>query len=152
MAYIAFLEADEIVPGLYQGSIPPDGGILHDSGISAVVLCAKEWQPAAKLFKGVDVIHAPNDDDRKRDPTRQELRTAIRAAQDVARRLDSGQSVLVTCKAGLNRSGLVSALALHFWKGWSGVECASLVQRKRPNALFNQGFVRVLHRLPEKSR
>lgn len=44
--------------------------------------------------------------------TRREQGAAIQAAYKVRERLDKGEVVLVTCYAGLNRSGLISALAL----------------------------------------
>lgn len=61
----------------------------------------------------------------------------------------------MTCAAGLNRSGLVSALTLHLLLGWGGKRCAAHVQGKRMtrdgrHALYNQEFVRALCRLPER--
>ena len=145
------LDASEIVPGLYQGSVPPGGSTLKEAGFSAVVLCAVEFQMGATHFQGIDVIHAPNDDDPTRPPTRRELEIAISAARQVALRLKGNKNVLVTCAMGLNRSGLVSALTLHMIHGWDGEECVQRVQAQRDNALCNPRFVEVLQRLPRRN-
>lgn len=96
------------------------------------------------------MIHAPNEDDRKRDPTREELAGALAAAKQVCKDLKAGKRVLVTCQAGLNRSGLVSAISLHLLYGWEGSQCVRQVQLRRPDALFNLGFVHAILRLQAK--
>jgi protein-tyrosine phosphatase len=141
------LEADEIVQQLWQGSLPRKGDFVAKHGFDCLVLCAMEYQPAAEEFLGIDVIYAPNDDDPFRAPSRDELAIAVKAAREVADRLQAGQNVLSTCMQGRNRSGLVSALALHFWKGWEGRYCVDLIQQQRPTSLTNRGFVAVLERL-----
>lgn len=141
------LDAVEIAPFLYQGSAPARGTHLSECGFHTVVLCASEFQPAASTFHGVDVIHAPNDDNSSRTPTREELQIAIRAARQVTQRVRDGKHVLVTCMAGLNRSGLVSAITLHGLFGWNGEMCVKHVQSKRDYALCNHQFVKVLSTL-----
>lgn len=54
-------------------------------------------------------MHVPLDD---AYPTEDECRIALKAGRNVARKVQQGQRVLVTCHAGLNRSGLVTGLAL----------------------------------------
>jgi protein-tyrosine phosphatase len=146
------IDANEIAPGLWQGSIPPTGSELKRSGYTAVVLCAWEYQYKGgdHLFPGVRVIRAPNRDS-KEPPTEEELRVAISAAQAAAQEVVGGGKVLVTCVAGMNRSGLVSALALHLLYGWPGTECIKQVRRMRnqftnlyQHPLGNQHFVRSL--------
>lgn len=144
------IDAVEIAPFLYQGSAPPAGPYIAALGFNAVVLCAMEYQIEAKLFEGVSILHAPNDDNSKRPPTKTELSIAVNAARQVAKRIRDGQHVLVTCMAGLNRSGLVSALTLHILYGWNGSDCARHVQTKRGNALCNPQFVKVLSTLRAK--
>lgn len=141
------MDAHEILPNLWQGSAPPLGGELAARGFRALVLCAKEHQPPAARFPGVAVCHAPNDDT-GRPPTREELAIAATAARWVAEHVVRAAPVLVTCWAGRNRSGLVSALALQLLTGEAGAACARRVQRCRPNALTNRAFVRVLDALP----
>ena len=74
------------------------------------------------------------------------------AAEIVARRVRSGERVLVTCAMGRNRSGLVSALALHFLTGISGAEAARLVKARRHNALTNRYFMAALFKVPAARR
>ena len=140
-------DENEIYPLLHQGSAPPGNTVLMELGFSAVVLCAIENQPPASKFEGIDVLYAPNDDNPLRAPTRDELLIAVDAAKQVAQRVQDGQKVLVTCMAGLNRSGLVNAFALHILTGWSGPRCVQQVQAKRQAALSNRQFVRVLSRI-----
>lgn len=147
--FIVF-DADMIVPGLYQGSYPPIGNLLRESLFDAVVLCARDFQPPPTSFPNVDVIYAPSLDDRTKEPSRETLQLAMNTAKEVAARVAKNQNVLVTCQAGLNRSGLVNAMALHFLYGWDGVRCVRQVQGAREDALFNLQFVAVLSRLPGK--
>lgn len=137
-------DASEIYPNLWQGSRPPEGPALASYGYGAVVFCAKEWQPDVSRFPGIRVIYAPNDDDYSRGPTRKELTLALRAAREVAQLVARGVRVLVSCQMGLNRSGLVSALALHFLTGKNGLACILNVKRCRPHALANPGFQKAL--------
>ena len=161
------VEASHIYEGLWQGSWPAPGTTVRDAGFSAVVLCAAEYQPPQHVaetfrmfrqwpppaysvqdpFPGVHVVYAPNDDDPDRFPSSKELTLAIRAARQTTLLLSRGKKVLVTCMQGRNRSGLVSALALHNLLGVSGLEAASMVQNKRPNSLMNPQFVLALSRL-----
>jgi len=147
------LDANEIASGLWQGSVPPQGGVLNLLGYHALVLAAEEFQFDAGFYPGVAVIYAPNDDNGK-PLSREQLTIAVKAARDVAARIRSGQKVLVTCAAGVNRSGLVSALTLHFLYGWSGDRCIRRIRERRthPNfgkALSNPFFTHALRKLPE---
>lgn len=148
------VEASEIVPGLWQGSKPVYGRTVADAGFHTLVLCAREYQPASVYFPKVTVVHAPNDDNAEEYPfTVEKLKVAIAASSEVVKALQNGQRVLVTCAAGINRSGLVTALSLHRLYGWSGVDCIQHVRRKRGKRghlwpLSNPDFTRVLRRLP----
>lgn len=139
-----------ILPYLHQGSAPPPGPTLARNGYRAVVLCAREYQPPAERFPGVLVFHAPNHD-AARYPTLDELQRATDAAAWVVERVRAKEPVLVTCRAGRNRSGLVSALAAAVLTGWSGADCVRLVRRARPLALTNQHFARLLETIPTRS-
>lgn len=138
------LNSDQIFPGLWQGPYPPEGSVVALAGFKVTVFCAKEAQPSPKWFPGVEVILAPNDDDSRREITSAELRIAIDAARKVAKAIQANKATLVTCQMGWNRSGLVSAIALHLLTGKSGVECLKHVQMCRENALHNPSFQRVL--------
>lgn len=151
------LDAHEIGVGLWQGSFPPPGSMVREAGFDMVVLCARELQVSPETFPGVRVLHAPNDDSVALPLTKEKLRIAVRAADDVVRVIQAGGRVLVTCAAGLNRSGLVSALALHRLYGWAGDECVRTVRAKRiaskrhpGKALSNAEFVAAIRRLPAR--
>jgi protein-tyrosine phosphatase len=141
------VEADLIHPGLWQGSKPPLGSTVAEAGFDILVLCAEEYQPPAEHFPDVVVLHAPNDDDSFVAPTRDQLKIAWEAAQRASLAIQAGQNVLVTCYAGINRSGLVSALTLHKLLGISGVEACMKIKRARPQALTNPQFIRCLARV-----
>lgn len=145
------IDAHEVYPGLWQGSRPVEGSALANLGFRGVVLCAMEHQPTASRFPGLHVVHAPNDDDFSRLPTREELATAIKAARTVASLVSQRKKVLVTCHAGRNRSGLVSALAIHFLTGKEGLWCVKQITAVRPGALRNPGFQQVLANLSAPS-
>lgn len=56
----------------------------------------------------------------------------------------SGKRILIRCQAGLNRSGLVTALVL-IRSGYSPQEAIDLLRERRdPMALFNRQFVKFL--------
>ncbi len=113
-----------------------------------LVLCAEEWQPDHRLFGfRLGLVYAPNDD---AELTRAQLRIAREAATFVTEYVRSGRNALVTCMAGRNRSGLVSALALHALTGCGGRKATEIVQRRRVGAaaLTNPSFTRVLRLLP----
>lgn len=148
------VEASEIVPRLWQGSKPQFGPYVANRGYDLLVLCAREYQPPADSFPGVRVIHAPNDDKPELYPfTTESLRTAVQASGEVAQAYQEGQRVLITCAAGINRSGLVMALSLHRLFGWSGKVCIGKIRKKRPRSrygtlpLSNTDFTKVLRNL-----
>jgi len=125
------LGADEIVPNLWQGPYPKVQASVAKAGFNMLVFCAEELQDPAEEYPGVRILYAPNSDDYTQKIPRDLLQIAVDAGRQVAEAVNQGQKVLVTCAAGINRSGLVSALALHFLYGWSGAECINRVQQKR---------------------
>jgi hypothetical protein len=146
------IDADEVAERLWQGSVPPTGDVLAKAGFTMVVLCAEEWQLPAEDFIGIEVVHAPNDD--ARELTAQQRRTAEDAAERVAAELERGGKVLVTCAAGLNRSGLVNGLALVRRAG-SKPDADAIVrkiQERRESALFNDYFVELIHGAAKAAR
>lgn len=147
----AGIDANRIAPGLYQGAYPPEGDAVRRAGFDVLVLCAVELQRPADRFAGVKVLHVPLDDSGRR-MTGDEWSRANGAALAVSKLLDGGARVLVTCAAGRNRSGLVSALTLYLRTTASAAACVSRVQaaRQAPSgpALSNRDFVAALTRLP----
>jgi hypothetical protein len=128
------------------------GHLLRAKGIDCVVLCAHEYQPADGAFPGVDIVRAPLDDNGTLSPFEGTLATIV--ALDVQRRVRMGQTVLVTCSQGRNRSGFVTALAITMLTGKSGLEAYRLVRRRRRSpfgeALTNLGFNMALMQIPSR--
>ena len=88
------------------------------------------------------ILRCPIDD---AQPTPRERKVAYQTAQAVADCLRSGRRVLVTCAAGLNRSGLVSAMALQFSTRLPLAVIVGLVRAARGDgALGNPHFVALL--------
>lgn len=145
------MEAHEIVPGLWQGSKPPTGRKVADAGFDVAVFCAREYQPSDVYFPGVQVILSPNEDDPMYPIAKQDLQTAVATASRLASLLAEDKKILVTCMAGINRSGLVVALTLHKVFHYSGRACIDIVRERRQfhdgTALRNPQFVDVLMKL-----
>ena len=132
---------------LYQGSMPPTGGYLSKCGIDAVVLCAKENQNEI-LYKDVCVLCAPGDDDERFDRAEKFIEQVwLPVSLTVANLVKSGMTVLVTCIAGHNRSGAVTALSLHHITGKSGRECVEIVRSRRHGSLSNETFVKIIEEM-----
>jgi protein-tyrosine phosphatase len=119
-----------------------------------VVLSAREWQLHDEPFDDVVVIRAPLDDFDERPIPRGDLAGALKAARQTAKAIEGGTKCLVTCAAGMNRSGLISALTLHLRYGWPGERCIQAVQEGRTpsakdgyEALSNERFKEALRRL-----
>lgn len=133
------LDASRITGNLWQGGKPPQGPILRFGGFDTLVLCAQEIQEGT--WPDVKVLRAPNDDGPP--PTGFEIMIARLAAGAVVRELGAGKRVLVTCRQGRNRSGLVSALAM-VMLGWPAEAAIRRIRERRRDALTNEHFVRVI--------
>lgn len=136
---------------IWQGNA--DSALDLHASFDLLVLCAEEFQPEPRAFTGSEtsVLYAPNDDSK---PTPDQLRIAHAAANQVARTTMLGGRSLVTCFAGRNRSGLVSALALHMLTGCGGRMAKNVVRMRRLGApaLTNRDFNRVLDRIPPETQ
>lgn len=125
---------------LYQGDVV--AAATEGPRFGTLVLCAEELPlPARDDMPGVRIVDARIDDS---ELSLREAWTAEGAAGRVVRDLTEGRSVLVTCFAGRNRSGLVVGLALRRM-GVRGADAVGLVRQARgPSALSNESFVRYL--------
>jgi protein-tyrosine phosphatase len=125
---------------LWQGSAPPAGSNVGRV-VDVLVLCAREYQLTQRDFPNVRLVCASMAD---AEPTQEEVRLALRTATQVAQSMAEGQTCLVTCMAGLNRSGLVSGLALRM-HGYDGEAAVRAVRAARgPMALSNEHFSRIV--------
>lgn len=134
--------ASQIYENLWMGNAPCIGDRI-ERYFNALILCADEYQPHHKLFgNNIQVINAPLFDDYSY-MSKSDMITAVRAGGCVARLLREGKTVLVTCIAGRNRSGLVCVIAL--CAGPSKMvpeEAIAIVRQARgPEALQNPQFL-----------
>jgi protein-tyrosine phosphatase len=139
--------ASEILPGLYQGPQPFEGSVLRDEGFDALVLCALEIQPPDLTFPGVEVLRCPFTDEIA-TPSPKYLKRIHEMSAKVAQLVREGKKVVVTCHAGVNRSGLVTALAVMELTDCSGKEAITTIRKARPFALTNPAFRSYLGSLP----
>jgi protein-tyrosine phosphatase len=141
------IDADRIIPGLYQGSRPSKGSALRLAGFDALVLCAGEFQPDAGAFPGMRVHHAPLDDHQYRI-TDDEWMQIISAAEFAMSNIHRNRRVLVTCQMGWNRSGIVNGVAVMMLTGCKADEAVRQIRRKRSKGLSNRSFAKQLNILP----
>lgn len=120
---------------LAQGSAPPPGVRLP---FDVIVLAAEEYQPE---LPGYEVLHVPLDDSGP-PPTRTERQLIRDNSRRIARRLRAGKRVLVTCRQGRNRSGVLAGLAL-VELGLPGHEAARRIQQLR-DGLTNPHFLEIV--------
>lgn len=139
---------------LWMGAYPPPGRELHSYGFRVLALCARELQPSASVFPGMRVYSIPLDDDPE-SSAREFHETALLAragAQTVFRRVvRTREPTLITCMAGRNRSGLVTALLIRMLtkNRVEGHEAVHLIRLARgASALSNQQFSSFLEALP----
>lgn len=133
------LDADPLTDRLWQGAEPPRGRSVRRHGFRTLVLCAYEIQPPASAFPGVEVLRVRIDDSYE-ILTSAEQHHIIETAGIMARKMRSAP-VLCTCAAGLNRSGLLSAVCLLLATGDRADNIVAHIRRSRHRALSNENFV-----------
>ena len=134
--------AAQVTPRLYQGPKPPPG--KYD--VDVIVLMAEEYQPKSENFPGVSqVVHAPILDN-PWGVTSSEYDAIMGAKKIVVDALRRGETVLVTCNAGLNRSGVVVGLAIReLFPQSSPDDVIKMIRGARgPFALSNAHFVKIV--------
>lgn len=133
----------KILNNLYIGGAPPPQAKI-DLMFGGLILCAREYQPT--IFTNMNVVYAPMDDDGQ-SISIEDAKEAVNAAEAAIEWMDRGLKVLVTCYAGRNRSGLVTALILCM--GPLRVPPSNAIRKIRASrgmdALSNTGFVEFLH-------
>lgn len=133
---------DEIFEGLYLGGENAPEYLEHVS-IDLHVVCTQGTTP----YEGhaERIYHFPMvDEDAPWHTNKLWVRYLVEAADEVARALERNENVLVTCAMGLNRSGLVTALAL-CRLGYSPRQALKTLRKARSSlVLHNPSFVKVL--------
>jgi hypothetical protein len=132
----------KILDNLWIGGAPPPQANIGQY-FDCLVLCAHEYQP--DCFPDIQVAFAPMRDDGLLISHNDALQ-AVKAAGKTIKWMDQGLKVLVTCYAGRNRSGLVTALTL--CKGPMAMPPVKAIAKiksvRGPDALSNLGFVRFI--------
>lgn len=120
------------------------GAGLRNAGFDVLVLSAEEVQPEGWRFPGVKVLRLPMRDIPVRlEPT--QVEDVRRVAAELSHHLARGRHVLVTCRAGLNRSGLIVAATLLQTTQLSPLQVIRLIRsRRNPIALNNPAFVHAI--------
>lgn len=119
-----------------------EGG-LYQGGCRNAVALPEGFDFVLSLYQRERYALPPNCDRREvlmYDSLEQGFEQVEELAADVADRLARGQTVLVHCQAGLNRSGLLSARTL-MHRGHTAQDAINLLRDKRsPLVLCNEAF------------
>lgn len=136
---------------------PPQGKIYqtsyrevpHDlavANIHLVVFTAEECPPL-NHHQGAVLEYHPNDDkqvDSSNPLYAKMLASASKAANFVATAVQAGKNVLITCHMGVNRSSLVTCLAIKKVSKLSAWEIINLIKAKRQGTLTNGSFMTMI--------
>lgn len=152
--------ADEIIPGLWMGSV--QAGKLAATGVGefdVIVNLTGDDTNWDKNGHGKTYVNFRFSDGAVPDEAHLEAVVGL-----VAWALHNDKKVLVHCTMGINRSGLVCALVARQVKGLTGIEALRLIRQKRrvvgtfvspgtgdratDTALFNSEFVKYVEALP----
>lgn len=135
------LDCSNIAKRLWVGAKPPLDRHLPEFDV--LVLCAQEIQPAVLAFRG-QVLRCPIPDD---DLTNAQTRLVLETGRSVATLLAAGQTVLVTCAQGINRSALVASLAVGLVTYLSADQILVILRtRRHHDCLHNKAFRMILRR------
>jgi protein-tyrosine phosphatase len=143
----------EILPGkLYQrglfGPAPVEAKVaaLREGNVGAMAVLVRKPDPEVAAWleaEGGVYVYRPISDGKNVEVGFLEM-----LACEMAQVIRGGKAVITQCRAGRNRSGLLSALIIRELEGVSGAEALAHVQRIRPNALYNPHFCEYLRSLP----
>lgn len=136
--------ASEILPGLFMGGTA-DRDVVQVAQAGAGLGERRPYDAVVTLYAWAQPVPWEVEElrygfgDCELDST--DLDRVLRAARWAWRRWQSGDQVLIRCQAGLNRSGLVTALVL-LLEGYDAASAVSLVRERRSSwALCNHHFV-----------
>ena len=138
-----------MIPGLYtRGRLSPAWDRerrrceLEGAGINVVVSLTRAGEPDidGSRFR---YLHRPMPDGATFDRS-----IVLELAAVLAGMIRTGDRVLVMCRAGRNRAGLVAAATVRAVTGLSGAESLELVRHVRPRAVANPDFEGWLESLP----
>lgn len=133
---------DEVLPGLYQGGTEDDDVIMRGArqrlrGDYPFDLVVTLYADANPVPWGVEEIRFGFYDSAL---LAADLPRIVEIARKAHAAWRSGQRVLVRCQAGVNRSGLISALMLMF-EGYTAADAIALLRERRSvHVLMNTHF------------
>ena len=135
---------NEILPGLFMGGTADDDTVDFAVDAPGLTYCAP-FDAVVTLYAwanpfswGVEELRYGFGDG---DMNFVDVDRIVRLATWALERWSEGDRVLIRCQAGLNRSGLITALTL-ILAGHEPEEAIALIRSKRSRyALFNQSFV-----------
>jgi len=131
------LDANEVRPDLWVGAAPADVSLI--GGFDLVGVCCR---PPSTWPERGDWVRLSFTDDIQ--PPSESERTTIALAAEIAQAYGRGHRVLVLCREGKNRSGLVAALAIAAVERCGGNRAMEIVQAARAGALYNWHFQQML--------
>ena len=135
---------NQILPGLFMGGTANDD-VVHVGNGGNYRVTARDFDTVVTMYSYANPV----------DWNVKEYRYGIydsiiadinlprleRLVEEAYSSWKNGERVLIRCQAGLNRSGLVTALVL-MKDGYSAREAIELIREKRsPEALFNDHYV-----------
>ena len=143
----------EIVPALWMGGTHSalGGAVAPEEITDAIVIdCAGELPEAYRQAAGAYLPCVFTDIEAR--PARwPELRALVRDVAERVRAIEAAEPidrVYVFCNAGMNRSGLVTALLLRAL-GEDADDAIAQIRAQRPGALSNETFVALVRAWPE---
>jgi protein-tyrosine phosphatase len=135
--------SNEIVPNLWIGRLEIQPAEAFDAGFRVVIMLEEVTRNDVRPPPGDVFLSWPIEDSDERLPDEEMLDVVVDLA---ARSIRARRPTLITCMGGLNRSGLVAAMAL-CRLGHSPDEALALVRAARgPYALGNELFEQRLRR------
>lgn len=140
---------DEIMPDMWMGGMyfgPQMTPCAPDGQFDVVVSMAGRGAMATRANNPDVIQHLFYIDDGQLGPL--EMQYVMEAAQLVSEYWAEGDKILVRCNMGLNRSGLIVALAL-IDHGNEAQKVIDRIREKRsPNALCNEWFIKYILDFP----
>lgn len=139
---------DEVATGLFVGTVEDAGSPsrLGRHDVTTIVSLTHRG-PDAGFPSDVTVVEVPMTDGPRNEATKLE-----RAVDELASRLDAGETVLVHCSAGASRSPAVAATALALERGIGLDTAFDQVTDRRSEADPHDALVRQAARVYTDSR
>jgi hypothetical protein len=141
--------ASEIIERLWVGGFVPakfssngtNGERIFDVGFDVWVACAQELQDVfdREACKRLKIVQCPLGDNYFTVSSPSRLKLIDKAVKRIVRLYEEGNTILITCAEGRNRSAMIAALVVKRIKGISGEEAVALVRKNRNPHFWNDG-------------